>query len=145
MDILRNIGFAVASLFAIEFFFWAFPKLVCFIIDLMIFNLSGFLLVIIWVLFGGLIFGFVQMIGNLFAMGYYFICLIGKHGGFIYIWTVIMVIVAVVYRTINIWPVYLPLGFVGVFAAIFVTVNIIFLGISITNAVKLRIQDDELS
>jgi len=142
MNLLRNIGFAVASLFALEFFFWAYTKFVCFIIDVMINNLHGLVLILIWILFGGLIFGFVQMIGNIFAMGYYFVCRIGTHGDFIFIWTVIMAIIAVVYSTIQIWPLYLPLGFVGIFAAIFVTINIISLGISITNAVRLRIQED---
>ena len=143
MNLLRNIGFAVASLFALEFFFWAYTKFVRFIIDAMIHNLHGFVLVLIWILFGGLIFGFMQMIGNIFAMGYYFVCRIGTHGDFIFIWTIIMTIIAVIYSLVQTWPVYLSLGFVGVFAAIFITINIISLGISITNAVRLRIQEED--
>jgi len=129
MKILRNIGFAVASLFALELIFWAYTTFITFIVNLIILNFSGVGLVIVWLIFGGLIFVFVAGIGNLMALGYYFVCKIGTHTGFMHGWTIAMVVTAVTYRSIQVWGWYLLVGGVGILAAIFITVNIVILGI----------------
>ena len=142
MGLLRNIAFAAASLIALEALFWAYRTLLRFIIDLMIHNLSGWVLLLIWILFGWLIYGFVRLIANILAMGYTFVCMIGTHQAFMLTWTAIMAIVAVVLQSIYIWSYYISYGFIGVFAAIFVTVNIIFLGTMIFMAVKTRLENE---
>ena len=132
-DTLKNIGFAVLSLIALEFIFWVYTTFLYFIVQVVVFNLSPIFVIFIFLLLGGLIFGFIRMIAVGLSMLYGYICKLATHEKFVIVWTDIWVAVAVILNVFRIWSTseFLLQGFLGIVGLIIITVNLAFLGITL--------------
>ena len=136
---LRNIGFAAASLVTLEAVFWFYKNLLNLVIGAILTNLSVGWVIVVYIFFGGLIYGFMKMIAGVFGTGYAYVCMIGTNQKFISAWTTVWVIVGVVINTVWIWSesIVPTLGFLGVVGGLIITGNIVYFGFLLCLAAKL--------
>ena len=140
-NILRNIAFGAASVIALEFIFWIYTGFLKFIVQAIVLNLSPIWTILIFFLLGGLIFGFIRMIGAGLSMLYMYICKIATHEKFVIVWTEIWVIAGVILNIFRLWSTseFLLQGVMGIIGLVIVTVNLIFLAIMLIKATQTNI------
>jgi len=140
-NILRNIAFGAASIVAIEFIFWIYTGFLKFIVQAIVLNLSPIWIILIFFLLGGLIFGFIRLIGLGLSMLYMFICRIATHEKFVIVWTEIWVIIGVILNIFRLWSTsdFLLQGVMGIIGLVIVTVNLVFLAFSLIKATQTKV------
>ena len=141
--IIRNIAFGAASVAGIEFLFWIYTGFLKFIIQAIVINLSPLWVILIFLLLGGLIFGFIRMIGAGLAMLYMYICKIATNERFVIVWTEIWVVAGVIFNIFRLWSTsdFLLQGFMGIVGLVIVTINLVFLAITLIKATQTRVHD----
>jgi hypothetical protein len=135
-NVLRNIGFALVSLVALEFIFWIYSSFLKFVIEAIVLNMSMVWIIILFLFLGGIIFGFIRMIGVGLALLYEFICKIATNKKFVIVWTEIWVVVGVIVNCYRLWTTseFLTQGFMGIIGLIIISVNLGFLAVTLCQA-----------
>ena len=140
MSIFRNLLFAIVSVIALNLIYWAYTQLLVLIVGWFL-TLSLFIAIIIYVVFGGLIFGVSGLVGSLLAAAFMLICRIAKSGRFSFIWSVICIIICVIGSCIGFWPAFVSVGVLGVIGALLITADLIVISIAMCSIVAERVDD----
>lgn len=128
MNVFRNIAFAIVSIIALDLIFWAYSSLLRLIVGAFI-SLPLIWTIILYVVFGALVFGVVSLVASFLSMIYLFICKIAASGHFVLIWTIICVVISVILNCIYFWPFLASIGIMGVIGALMITVNLIVISL----------------
>jgi len=142
---LRNIGYAAASVVAIELIFWAYSSILKFIIQTVIVNMPLIWMIVIFLFLGGLIFGFIKLIGLGLTTLYGYVCRIATNQKFVIVWTEIWAVVGVAGNCFRLWSTsdFLLQGFMGIIGLVVISVNLGFLAVSLCRSTIEKINENE--